>query len=34
MHRNAFFEGTSEHLGKSALWIFDCYNCGNGKDGI
>ena len=34
MHRNAFFEGTSEHLGEFALWIFDCRNCGNGKDGI
>ena len=34
MHRNAFFEGTSEHLGESALWIFDCRNCGNDKDGI
>ena len=34
MHHNAFFEGTSEHLGESALWIFNCCYCGNGKDGI
>ena len=34
MHRNVFFYGTSERLGVSALWIFDCRNCGNGKDGI
>ena len=34
MHRNAFFDGTSERLGESALWIFDCCNCGNGKNGI
>ena len=34
MQCNAFFDGTSERLGESALWIFDCHNCGNGKDGI
>ena len=34
MHCNAFFGGTNEYLGESALWIFDCHNCGNGKDGI
>ena len=34
MHRNGFFDGTSERVGESALWIFDCCKCGNGKDGI
>ena len=34
MHRNGFFDGTSERVGESTLWIFDCRNCGNGKDGI
>ena len=34
MHRNAFFDGTNERLDESALWIFDCRNCGNDKDGI
>ena len=34
MHRNGFFDGTSERVDESALWIFDCRNCGHGKDGI
>ena len=34
MHRNGFFDGTSERVGESALRIFDCCNCGHGKDGI
>ena len=34
MHHNGFFDGTSERVGESALWIFECRNCGNGKDGI
>ena len=34
MHHNAFFDGTNECLGESALWIFYCQNCRNGKDGI
>ena len=34
MHRNALFDGMSERLGESTMWIFDCRNCGNGKDGI
>ena len=34
MHCNGFFDGTSEHLGEFALWIFDCRNCRNNMDGI
>ena len=34
MHCNGFFDGTSERVGESTLWIFDCRNCGHGKDGI
>ena len=34
IHHNAFFDGTSERLGESTLWIFDCRNSENGKDGI
>ena len=34
MHRNGFFDGTSERVGESTLWIFDCRNCGYGMDGI
>ena len=34
MHRNTFFEGTNEHPSEFALWIFNCRNCGNDKDGI
>ena len=34
MHRNGFFDGTSERVGESVLWNFDCRNCGHGKDGI
>ena len=34
MHCNVFFDGTSEHLDESALWIFDCRNCDNSKDDI
>ena len=34
MHRNVFFDGTNERLDESALWIFNCRNCGNSKDGI
>ena len=34
IHCNAFFDGISERPSESALSIFDCRNCGNGKDGI
>ena len=34
MHNNTFFDGTNERLGESALWIFDCRHCGNGKYSI
>ena len=34
MHRNGFFHCTSGRVGESALWIFDCRNCGYDKDGI
>ena len=33
-HCNAFLNGTNERLGENNLWIFDCCNCGNGKDGL
>ena len=34
MHCNVFFDGTTECLGESSLWIFDCRNYGNDKNGI